>query len=122
MADVPQAVASVGGTLSHEGYRLDVQARYVGNQHILNETTGVPDPLKIPSYFLVDLAAEKTFALKQTSFWAKSLKVSIRVDNLFNKYYYNEAYTEANEPYVGSTEFAAPGAPRSVIGRLEVDF
>jgi len=122
MADVPQVLLTAGVTWSYEGFRLDAQGRYVGHQYILDDDTGAPSSITIPGYFIMDVGLAKTIPLQNRGLWAKSLTLSIKANNLFNKYYYNEAYAQSNEPYVGSTEFAAPGAPRSVIGRVEVDF
>ena len=120
MADVPQVLLSAGLTWSYQGFRLDAQGRYVGHQYIIDDDTGTPSNITIPGYFIADLALAKTIQLKNAGPWAKSLTLSVTVNNLFDKYYYNEAYAQSNEPYVGTTEFASPGAPRSVIGRIEV--
>jgi outer membrane receptor protein involved in Fe transport len=122
MADVPQELLTFGFAWNYEGLRLDGQGRYVGHQYILNDETGAPADMSIPGYFIMDVGVAKTFPLRSADLWGKSVKVSIKVNNLFNKYYYNEAYAESNKSFVGLTEFAAPGAPRSVVGRIEVDF
>jgi outer membrane receptor protein involved in Fe transport len=122
MADVPQVLITAGLAWQWEGFRFDAQGRYVGHQFILNDDTGTPSTTTIHGYFIADVGLAKTVPVKSGGLWAKSLTFSIKVNNLFDKYYYNEAYTQANEPYVGQTEFAAPGAPRSVIGKIEVDF
>jgi len=122
MADVPQVLITAGLAWQWEGFRFDAQGRYVGHQFILDDDTGTPSTTTIHGYFIADVGLAKTVPVKSGGLWAKSLTFSIKVNNLFDKYYYNEAYTQANEPYVGQTEFAAPGAPRSVIGKIEVDF
>jgi outer membrane receptor for Fe3+-dicitrate len=122
VADVPRVLLTAGVTWSYNGFRLDAQGRYVGHQYILDDNTGAPSSITIPGYFIMDVGLAKTIPLQNPGLWAKSVKLSIKVNNLFDKYYYNEAYAQSNEPYVGSTEFAAPGAPRSVVGRIEVDF
>jgi outer membrane receptor protein involved in Fe transport len=120
--DVPSTLVTGGATWVWKGFRFDAQGRYIGSQYTLNETTGVNSDVKIASYFLMDVGLAKTFDVSSSSYWGKSVKLSIKVNNLFDKYYYNEAYVEANGKYAGPTEFAAPGAPRSVIGKVEVAF
>jgi iron complex outermembrane receptor protein len=122
MADVPRDLFQFGVIWNYEGFRLDANGRYIGSQFILDNDSGTPSNITIPSYFIMNLALAKTIPLKNTGVWGKSLKFSIRVDNLFNKYYYGQAFTQSNEPHVGNTEFASPGAPRSVIGKIEVAF
>jgi len=123
MADVPDKLITGGLTWVYKGFRLDAEGRYIGRQYIIDDDDGAPSNITIKSHFIMDLGVAKTFALAGTGVqWAKSVKFSIRVSNLFDKYYYNEAYVQSNTPYAGPTEFAAPGAPRSVIGRIEVAF
>jgi len=122
MADVPQVLLTAGATWAYQGFRLDLQGRYVGHQYIINDDTGAPDTTTIHGYFVMDLGISQTVPLRSVGVWGKSVKFSLTVNNLFDKYYYNEAYAESNLPHVGSTEFAAPGAPRSVIGAIEVAF
>jgi outer membrane receptor protein involved in Fe transport len=55
--------------------------------------------------------------------YAKTLKVGLDFNNLLNKYYFNYADTSTEENHFGTlTEFASPGAPRNVMGRIEVGF
>jgi outer membrane receptor protein involved in Fe transport len=61
--------------------------------------------------------------------YAKSVKFGVDLNNVFNKYYYNYADTSCSEYYAckkGYTsdvaEFASPGAPRNVMGRIEIGF
>jgi len=120
--DVPAVLLTAGGTWAYNGFRLDLEGRYVGSQYILNDETGVTAGVKIPGYFIMDASLSKTIILSNPSFLAKSVKFSIRADNLFNKYYYNQADIESSEPHYGNTEFASPGAPQSIIGKIEVAF
>ncbi len=116
MADVPQYVISFGGVWSYDGFRADAQGRLIGHQYILNDDTGLPDSRTIPSHFIADIGLAKTFPLANVGMWGKSVTVSLKVNNLFDKYYYAKAYTSLG------TEYANPGAPRSVLGRIEVAF
>ena len=123
VADVPDQLVTAGLSWVYQGFRLDAEGRYIGRQYITDDDTGAPSNLTIKGHFIMDLGVAKTFTLSGPGvLWAKSVKFSIRVNNLFDKYYYNEAYVQSNTPYAGPTEFAAPGAPRSVVGRIEVAF
>jgi outer membrane receptor protein involved in Fe transport len=126
MADVPQILITAGLAWSYAGFRFDAQGRYVGHQYILDNDSGTPATTTIHGYYLMDVGLAKTVPLKTAGPWAKSVKFAIKVNNLFDKYYYNEAYVQSNiqghTVYAGPTEFAAPGAPRSVIGQIEVAF
>lgn len=121
MADVPDQIVTAGLTWAYKGFRLNAEGRYVGRQYIIDNDTGTPSSTKIAGHFTMDLSLAKTYMLSGPSLWAKSLTVSISASNLFDKYYYNEAYVQSSGT-AGSTEFAIAGAPRSVIGKIEVAF
>ncbi len=129
VADVPDTLVSVGATYLKSGYRVDLMVRYIGSQVMLDESNGEPAsmPLQglgtnIPSYTVVDLGLSKTFERSHTNGLAQNVKLSVYVDNLFNKYYYNTAYQEKTGASDSLTAFANPGAPRSVMGRIDVSF
>ena len=65
----------------------------------------------------VSVERAATFA----SLGRRSLRIALNVDNVFDKYYYNEAYTDAD---FNSNSFvrAVPGAPRSVVGTVSLRF
>jgi outer membrane receptor protein involved in Fe transport len=116
MADVPQYLITFGGVWAYNGFRLDAQGRFIGHQYITDDDTGLPDSRTIPSHFLMDVGLAKTFPLKNVGMWGKSVTFSIKVNNLLDKYYYARAYTSEG------VEYANPGMPRSVLGRIEVAF
>jgi outer membrane receptor protein involved in Fe transport len=127
MADVPEQLVSFGGTWLYDGFRATLRGRYIGPQQTLDYNTGVPDGVKIEGYFLMDIALAKTFTLH--NMYAKTVKFGVDLNNVFNKYYYNYADTSCSEYYAckkGYTsdvaEFASPGAPRNVMGRIEIGF
>jgi iron complex outermembrane receptor protein len=123
VGDVPDSLASVGATWTYDGWRLSGQGRYIGKQVVLDYNTGVPDGVTIPDYFVMDIGLSKTVPLTGYSQWAKTVKFAINVDNLFNRYYYNYADTSTSENFFHQlTEFASPGAPRSIMGTIEVAF
>ena len=121
MADVPDVLVTVGGTWAYQGFRVDAQGRYIGSQVTLNTDSGAPSGVNIPSYVVMDLGISKTFGVSSSNMVAQSVKLSLNVSNLFDKYYFNEAYVSADHN-PGATEFAAPGAPRSVMGKIEISF
>jgi outer membrane receptor protein involved in Fe transport len=123
VADVPDTLVTGGFNWTYQGLRLSADGRYIGRQYIIDNDNGAPSNVTIPDHFVMDIGVSKTIAMAETgSRLGKSIKFSFLVNNLFNAYYYNEAYTQSNKPYVGSTEFAAPGAPRGVLGKVEVAF
>ena len=121
VADVPDTLASVGATYLKAGYRVDLMVRYIGSQLTLNDNTGAPSGGSIPGYTVVDLGLSKTFERSHANGLPQNIKLSVYVDNLFDKYYYNTAYSETSGT-AGLTQFATPGAPRSIMGKVEVSF
>jgi iron complex outermembrane recepter protein len=121
MGDVPEQLVSFGATWRYDGYRATLRGRYIGPQETLDFDTGAPDGVKIEGYFLMDLAFDKTIELHNG--YAKTLKIGVDLNNVFNKYYYTYADTSTEENHFGTlTEFASPGAPRNVMGKIEVGF
>ncbi len=128
MGDVPEQLISFGGNWLFDGFRATLRGRYIGPQETLDYNTGVPDGVKIEGYFLMDIALAKTFTLHNLSY-AKTLKIGVDLNNVFNKYYYNYADTSCSEYYPCKehtnndiVEFASPGAPRNVMGKIEIGF
>ncbi len=127
LANVPDTLVNFGGVWSRDGWRVNVDGRYVGRQYLDQQNSGLPTQATIGAYFLVDLGISKTFELHNMAF-AKSIKVAFNADNLTNKYYLNEGYTDslynpADGNYDGASFIrAVPGAPRSFTGSLVVGF
>jgi iron complex outermembrane receptor protein len=128
LGDVPSQLASFGATWLYDGFRATLRGRYIGPQETLDYNTGVPDGVKIEGYFLMDLGLAKTFTLHNLPY-AKTLKLGVNLNNVLNKYYYNYADTSCTEYYACKThqtndvaEFASPGAPRNVMGRIDIGF
>lgn len=123
LADVPDILFSADVNWSYEGWWVDLNGRYVGSQYTDNEGTGLPSSTKIPDYTVVDLNLAKTIPLR--SFWGSpgSVKFSLNIDNILNKYYYNEEYTNSDKDFQGAYyQVASPGAPRSFTGSVVVKF
>jgi iron complex outermembrane receptor protein len=120
LANVPQDLATVGVVWQMAGWRANVSVRYVGKQYINQLQAGTPTSSTISPHTVADLGASRT--LNWDGSWGvRSLRLALNVDNLFNKYYYNEAYTDTD---VNSNSFvrAVPGAPRSIAGTVSVQF
>ena len=115
MADVPRVLVTGGVTWNYQGYRFDIAGRYIGSQLNLDNDTGQPAQqtglTQIPGYAVFDLGLSKTMELS-----GHSVKLSFYARNLFNKYYFANAYVQTG------VEYAAPGAPRSVSGKIELAF
>ena len=117
---MPEDLVSLGGTYGYAGFRFNADMRYVGKQYIDQLASGTPASNQIKSYVVVDLGLSKTIPLHGVGF-AQSVKLSVNADNLFNKYYFNEAFTDTD---VNGNSFvrAVTGAPRSIVGKIDVSF
>jgi iron complex outermembrane recepter protein len=112
MADVPDVLVMGGLTWNYRGYRFDVAGRYIGQQLLLNKTTGAPSTTGIDGYAVFDVGLSKTLALDG----GRNVKLSLFANNLFDKYYYNTSYVQTG------VQYANPAAPRSVSGKIEFAF
>jgi outer membrane receptor protein involved in Fe transport len=115
LAGVPDYLVTGGVVWSYMGWRLNAEGRYVGRQYLDQQVAGTPSSTTIPSYFLVDLGVSKTIDLAHAGMGVKAIKFSVNANNLFDKYYLNQGYTNGGL-------WAIPGAPRSVIGTIEAQF
>ena len=134
--DVPQFLASAGVTWDYKGWTAQLTGRYIGKQWVVDYDNGAPDVASqepsyyttyesyptIPGYFVADLHLAKKFEIKGAPV-VKSVKVSLDIDNLFNKYYIQYADTSYKQNWnYDQTFFEYPGAPRSFFGRIDVGF
>jgi iron complex outermembrane receptor protein len=119
LANVPKDLASVRLEWHQGGWSGDVQARYIGLQYIDQLSAGTPTANTISPHTLVDLGVARRLELGER--FPRSLRLALNVDNLFNRYYYNEAFTDVD---VNNNNFvrAVPGAPRSITGTVDVAF
>jgi iron complex outermembrane receptor protein len=119
LADVPRDLATMGLDWHWSGWRASIQARYVGLQYIDQLSAGTPTASTIAPHTLADLGISKSFDLDGSML--HSVRLALNVDNLFNKYYLNEAYTDVD--YSGNNFVrGVPGAPRSILGTVGVKF
>jgi iron complex outermembrane receptor protein len=117
VADVPYDLASAGLDWGWNGWGANVDVRYVGKQYTDQYQLGAPGASTIPSYVVVDLGAWKTFDVHDMG-RNGSVRVGVNVDNLFNRLYFNEGFTDFDN---NGRQFLRPvvGAPLSVTGSVE---
>lgn len=110
---------TVGGRASVDvgPVSLGAQVKYVGSRF----ATDVNDVIA-PSYTLVDANARFSFAdwgLKDTFF-------QLNASNLFNKFYFGNISTQINHGTIGGISGSNPnfsvGAPRTIMGTLQIGF
>jgi iron complex outermembrane receptor protein len=129
LANVPKDLVTTGVVWEMAGWRAGASVRYVGRQYINYLASGTPAPDTIAAHTLVDIGIAKTLTLDGSA-GRRSLRIALNIDNLFDKYYYNEAYTDvtfddptAAPPIIGAPFVrAVPGAPRSVVGTVSLRF
>lgn len=120
VAGVPRDLASLSLDWRLAGWRAAVGVRYVGLQYIDQFNAGVPSANTIAAHTLVDLGLSKTIELDHAAGF-RSMRIGLNVDNLFDKYYLNEAYTDTD--FSGNSFVrGVPGAPRIIIGTIDVRF
>jgi iron complex outermembrane recepter protein len=133
LANVPRDLVTGGVVWQMAGWRANAAVRYVGLQYIDQQYSGTPTSSTIAAHTLVDIGVAKTLTLDGSAA-VRSVRIALNVDNLFDKYYYNEAVTDTtfsdssatpplvNPPYGVPFIRAVPGAPRSVVGTVSVRF
>jgi iron complex outermembrane receptor protein len=119
LANVPKDLASLQLAWSLMGWRATAEARYIGKQFIDQLSAGTPTANTISPHTLVDIGLAKTLEFPGSRL--RSVRIALNVDNLFNKYYFNEAFTDVD--FNGNNFVrAVPGAPRIIIGTVGVKF
>ncbi|MDE2357129.1 MAG: TonB-dependent receptor [Alphaproteobacteria bacterium] len=116
LANVPMDEMQFGVTWTYDGWSVNAVGRRIGGEFIVNNDTGGTTGVKNPAYFTADLGIEKTFPLHGIGILAKSVTASLNFTNLFNKYFLNTYY------FQGGAEYATPGAPRAILGRVDLNF
>jgi outer membrane receptor protein involved in Fe transport len=123
LADVPDVLLSADVNWSYEGWRVDLDGRYVGSQYTDNAVSGTPSTTRIPDYTVIDLNLSKTVPMRSFTGAPGSVKFSLNIDNIGNEYYYNQEYTNSSKDFNGNFyQVASPGAPRSFTGSVLVKF
>ncbi len=120
LAGVPQNLVSAGAVWKHEGWRVDLNGRYVGKQYIDQAYAGVPSAATIGAYAVVNLGVSDTVALSDSG-PLHSVRLGLNLDNLFNRRYLNTAFTDTD--YFGNSFVRGVVAPpRLVTGSVDVTF
>lgn len=124
IANVPVDLVQFGVDWNYEGFDLTARGRRIGGQFIINSMTGGTTGDKNPAYFIADIGVVKTFSLHSLGVgFGKSVQIALNVTNLFNKYYYDTfEYYQTSGNATGLELNATPGAPRAVVGRIDVNF
>ncbi|HEY4443860.1 MAG TPA: TonB-dependent receptor [Steroidobacteraceae bacterium] len=121
LAGVPRDLASAALNWHLAGWRAAIAVRYVGLQYIDQFNAGTPTASTIGAHTIADLGLSKTFELDNAFGGLRSVRLALNVDNLFDKYYFNEAYTDTDFN-MNSFVRAVPGAPRAIIGTVDMRF
>jgi outer membrane receptor protein involved in Fe transport len=126
LADVPQNLLSSGVSWKKNGWRVNLNGRYVGKQYIDQDYVGVTAPASagniLHPYFLMDLGVSKTIDVMALG-RSHQVRFGINVDNLLDRYYFNQAYTNYDTHVPGNYYTSADvAAPRSVIGSITIAF
>jgi outer membrane receptor protein involved in Fe transport len=137
LPNVPRYLVNAGLIWDYDGWHVDLQGHYVGQQSLQDYFTSLPEnpgnvqagqPTKIPDYFLFNVGVAKVIPIT----WgpANAVKLALHVDNLFDKRYYSEASTntDANNPINPVTGnpyvdfYGITGEPRAVFGTVSIYF
>jgi outer membrane receptor protein involved in Fe transport len=120
LGDVPQNLLTTGFVWQRNGWRVNLDGRYVGTQYMDNYDTGLPTNYVIHPYFTLNLGIAKTIEVKALN-RTNHVRFGLNIDNLLNRYYINQADQQTNyykQPYAEGI----PGAPRSLMGSVTVMF
>jgi iron complex outermembrane receptor protein len=120
LADVPEDLISTGVVWRHDGWRLQAQGRYVGRQYVDQINAGTPTSNVIHSYFVLDLGFFKTVEMQGYG-GIKSIRFAVNADNLLDRNYLNEAFTDTD--YYGKAFIrGVHAAPQSFTGSIKAAF
>ncbi|MBU6501864.1 MAG: TonB-dependent receptor, partial [Burkholderiales bacterium] len=120
LAGVPQNLVSIGAVWKSQGWRVDLNSRYVGKQYIDQAYAGLPSATTLGAYAVANLGISDTLRPVATGF-GKSVKLSLNLDNLFNRRYLNTAFTDTD--FSGNSFVRGVSAPpRMITGSVDVAF
>jgi outer membrane receptor for ferrienterochelin and colicin len=139
LPNVPRYLANAGLIWDYDGWHVDLQGHYVGQQTLQDYYTSLPENggyiepgqmTKIPDYFLVNFGVVKVIPIS----WgpANAVRLMLHVDNLFDTKYYSEATTntDANNGFCTVNHvtqqcldfYGITGEPRAVFGSVSIYF
>ena len=120
LAGVPSDLLSAGLVWKYEGWRFNLDARFVGKQYVDQLYAGTPTASTIKPYAVVNIGISDTIRLRDSGF-GRQIRVGLNVDNLLDRQYLNTAYTDTD--YFGNSFIRGVIAPpRTITGSIDVDF
>lgn len=133
LPNVPHYLGNAGLIWDFAGWHVDLQGHYVGKQQLADFNTSLPGVIgdiqpgqmtENPDYFLFNVGVIKVIPLD----WGptKALRLSLHIDNLFDKHYFSSAQTntDANNgvnPATGNQLvdfYGLAGEPRAVFAGI----
>lgn len=119
LANVPKTMFNVGIDWYLHHLQAHINGKYVSTQYVSQLFSGTPSSLTIPAYFLIDAGIMDTIPVNNR--YAKSIKLSLNIDNLLDRHYFPQAYSYNS--YNGSAYLSVmEGMPRFVFGSITVKF
>lgn len=112
LPDTPQWMASIGGTWKQEGFSLSPLLRYTSARY--GDTQQIQ---RIGGYVTADLALGYQHQTR-----IGKLGAALMVQNLFDRKYIGFINASYYQLLSNSSAFYYPGAPRSIVGKLTLDF
>ena len=105
------------------GFDISVNGKYVGKQYMDNFNS---EASEVPAYFVSALNVSKEFALNRNGAVAPTLRLSLAVDNLFNRKYYSYGwmyqawFADGSAPYIEQGLYAQ--APMNFMVKAAFSF
>ncbi|RDS80050.1 TonB-dependent receptor [Dyella psychrodurans] len=120
LAGVPQNLLSAGVVWKWQGWRVNLEGRFVDKQYIDQLYAGTPTASTIKPYTVVNIGISDTVRFAESGF-GQQVRFGLNVDNLLDREYFNTAYTDTD--YYGNNFIRAViAAPRSITGSVDIFF
>jgi iron complex outermembrane recepter protein len=120
LAGVPQNLISAGLVWKLQGWRFNVEGRFVDKQYIDQLFAGTPTASTIKPYAVFNIGVSDTVRFAESGF-GQQVRFGLNVDNLFDRQYLNTAYTDTD--YFGNNFIRGIIAPpRMITGSVDVSF
>ena len=105
------------------GFDVSVNGKYVGKQYMDNFNS---EASEVPAYFVSALNVSKEFTLNRAGAVSPALRLSLTVDNLFNRKYYSYGwmyqawFADGSAPYIEQGLYAQ--APTNFMVKAALSF